>query len=68
MHLFPHRQEDGTYIASKTKNESDYVRVRTLAELIEYHKNGYSIRMSNPQDPRRGPSLIISDSIEVVDQ
>jgi hypothetical protein len=62
--LTPHLHDDGTYVASMTKFEKDYVRVKTLAELCDLLKRGYRIRMSNQaSEKHRGPSLISAESL-----
>ena len=58
--LRPHRHEDGSYVASKTRFEKDYVRVRRESELSALVRQGYKVRMSNPNcEAHRAPSLVI---------
>jgi hypothetical protein len=58
--LYPHLHEDGFYVASRTRFEKDYIRVRTLPELVQLARQGYKIRMSNRTHPNhRAPSLVI---------
>ena len=65
VELTPHKHEDGKYVASLTRFESDYVRVETLRELKILADNGFSIRMSNPDSKNhRSPSLISPGSVE----
>lgn len=61
--LYPHRHEDGTYVASRTRFEVDYIRVEMLDQLEALVGLGYSARMSNPEIPQ-APSLISAKSIE----
>jgi len=63
--LYPHRHEDGMYVASRTRFEVDYVRVETLDQLEALVGLGYSARMSNPEIPQ-APSLISPRSIELI--
>ncbi|MCB9845502.1 MAG: hypothetical protein H6811_05920 [Phycisphaeraceae bacterium] len=68
IHLWPHRHDDGQYVASPTKFESDYIRVPTIDGLIVHYRQGLKIRMSNPNErPRSGPSLIDPQNLEIVD-
>jgi hypothetical protein len=55
--LRPHQFKDGSYVASPTRFERDYIRVFTLEELCALARKGYKVRMSNPDNPR-GPSLV----------
>lgn len=65
--LQPHRYADGTYVASKTRFERDYLHVHNLGQLIELWQQGYKIRMSAPRsEHHRSPSLISPASIELV--
>lgn len=48
---------------SKTRYEKDYVRVAREADLLVWLENGYSLRMSNPAEGVRAPSLIEPGSI-----
>jgi hypothetical protein len=64
--LTPHRHEDGKYVASMTRFQVDYVRVETVRELRILAKQGFSIRMSNPDsENHRSPSLIAPASLGV---
>jgi hypothetical protein len=64
--LTPHVHNDGRYVASKTRFEKDYVRVESLREVRILATHGFSIRMSNQQNPNhRAPSLIASGSLEI---
>lgn len=64
--LQPHRYADGTYVASKTRFERDYLRVGSLEQLIGLWQQGYKIRMSAPQSAHhRSPSLITPTAIEL---
>lgn len=63
--LYPHVHADGCYVVSPSRFEKDYVRVRSIDEVKEYLSRGYSLRMSNDDDPNhRSPSLISPDSIK----
>ena len=65
--LQPHRYADGTYVASQTRFQRDYLRVGSLDRLIELWQQGYKIRMSAPQsEHHRSPSLIAATAIELV--
>ena len=57
--LSPHLQND-TYIVSVTRYEKDYIRVRSVDEIIPYLQKGFSLRMSAP---KLAPSLINPKSI-----
>jgi hypothetical protein len=64
--LMPHRYADGCYVASQSRFEQDYVRVDTIEKLIDLWKQGYKIRMSDPESKHhRSPSLIASGAIEL---
>ena len=56
----PHRQNDGTYVVSKTRFAKDYVYVHTADEIIEHIKQGFSLRMSTGDV---APSLICAKRI-----
>ena len=58
--LKPHVHEDECYVASKSRFERDYIRVRSLRELEILARNGFSIRMSDGQS---SPSLISPASL-----
>lgn len=61
--LFPHRHEDGTYVVSKTRFEEDYVRLMREDEILHWLEKGYGLRMSNPAQGIKAPSLISLESI-----
>ena len=64
--LYPHRYEDGHYVASRTRYKEDQIEVATEGELVDYLQRGYSIRMSNPESRyHRAPSLIRPEKIEI---
>jgi hypothetical protein len=65
--LYPHKHEDGRYVASITRFKKDYIRVDTIEELIPYVKKGFCVRMSK-QRSHRAPSLISPESIEIVER
>lgn len=56
----PHRQNDGTYVVSKTRFAKDYVFVHTADEIIEHVKQGFSVRMSTGTV---APSLICAKRV-----
>lgn len=63
--LFPHLHGDGCYVVSPSRFEKDYIRVRSIEEAKEHLRRGYSLRMSNPENPNhRAPSLIASASVK----
>lgn len=63
--LLPHQYADGSYVASQSRYERDYIRVTTIDELIELWKQGYKVRMSAPNSEyHRSPSLIAAGAIE----
>ena len=59
--LAPHKHKDGTYVASRTRFERDYLRVDSLDALVEHWRAGYGIRMST--GPGGVPSLVSAASI-----
>lgn len=65
--LQPHRYADGSYVASKSRYERDYIRVTTIEALIDLWKQGYKIRMSPPDsEHHRLASLIVPGAIELI--
>jgi len=67
--LTPHKFSDGSYVASKTRFESDYVRAYSINELIDLKDKGYGIRMSNKDSKKhKSPSLIAARFIEQVSE
>ncbi|HEU5400152.1 MAG TPA: hypothetical protein VFU86_02275 [Terriglobales bacterium] len=66
--LYPHRYDDGHYIASHTRYKEDQIEVGSEQELIDYLQRGYSIRMSSPTSRyHHAPSLIRPDEIEIIE-
>jgi hypothetical protein len=61
----PHLHRDGMYVVSKTRFESDYIRVATLREVATHIADGYSVRMSNLEEGVTASSLISSGAIVV---
>jgi hypothetical protein len=62
--LSPHKHDDGSYVASKTRFERDYIRVESLTKLVALAKAGYKVRMSARDSKKhRAPSLISPRSI-----
>jgi hypothetical protein len=64
--LYPHKHADGTYVATTSKFEVDYVRVDTLEELRALINAGYGARMSNPDIPQPA-SYITRNHIDLTD-
>jgi len=62
-YIFPHKYNDGAYVASSSKYDVDYIRV-DIDELEALVKVGYGTRMSSP-DILQPPSHIESKSIEI---
>lgn len=60
--LFPHKHEDGKYVATTSRYEDDYVRVDTLEELAVLVKAGFGARMSNAETGN-APSFIVNRNI-----
>lgn len=63
--LTPHKFKDGHYVVSKTRYKSNQINVSSLNEVYEFLKQGYGVRMGNAEH-KISPSLIISDSIQVI--
>ncbi len=64
--LYPHKFRDGNYVVSKSRFQSDYIRLANIGEVKQYIERGYSLRMSNPSSAKhRAPSLISPSSIEL---
>ncbi len=64
--LFPHKHQDGTYVASSSRFEVDYIHVNHEEELEALVRTGLAARMSNPDIPQ-APSLIVSKNIIIED-
>ncbi|WP_155996744.1 hypothetical protein [Thioalkalivibrio sp. ALMg11] len=64
--IYPHRHKDGTYVASPSRFEVDYVHVDTVEELEALVRSGLGTRMSSP-DINQAASLITADNIEFTD-
>lgn len=64
--LYPHKHEDGKYVATTSRFEDDYIRVDTLEELEVLVRAGYGARMSNAKIGN-APSFIVSRNISVED-
>jgi hypothetical protein len=60
--LTPHKHKDGTYVASPTRFERDYIRVLSIEALIVHIERGLKIRMSAPGF---APSLIAPASLKI---
>ena len=66
--LTPHVYAGNYFVVSKTRFESDYVRVPDESQLLSYVQQGYSVRMSNPNVANhRSPSLVAPSSIAVAE-
>ena len=63
--LMPHIYKDGMYVVSKTRFECDYIRVPSLDAVATHIADGYSVRMSNPEEGVVAPSLIRHADISV---
>ncbi len=61
-HLLPHLHRDGFYVASTSRFEKDYVKVKTLEELEALIRAGYGARLKAP-DSLNAPSIIVSANI-----
>jgi hypothetical protein len=62
--LIPHIHADGCYVVSTSRYEKDYVRLQLVEDVKEHLRRGYSLRMSNPEQPNhKAPSLITSASV-----
>lgn len=64
--LYPHKFRDGNYVVSKSRFQSDYIRLTNIDEVQQHIERGYSLRMSNPNSEKhKAPSLISPSSIEL---
>jgi hypothetical protein len=61
--IYPHKHKNGTYVASPSRFEVDYVHVNTEDELEALVRSGLSARMSSPFI-EQAASLIKSENIE----
>ncbi len=64
--LYPHKHKDGTYVASPSRFEVDYVYVDTEEELEALVRSGLGARMSSP-GIKQAASLITANNIEFTD-
>ena len=64
--IYSHKHKDGTYVASPSRFEVDYVHVETEDELEALVRSGLGARMSSP-DIKQAASLITADNIEFTD-
>ena len=60
--LLPHLHQDGFYVASISRFEKDYIKVKTLEELEALIRSGYGARLKAP-DSKNAPSIIIPENI-----
>jgi hypothetical protein len=60
--LLPHRFEDDRYHVSLTRQGPE-IPLANPRDIVDYLANGYSLRMSSPEQNRR-PSLISPKSIQ----
>jgi hypothetical protein len=66
--LRPHRYADGSYVASRSRYERNYIRVSSLSELIQLWQQGFKVRMSATlEDKRLTPTLIAAEAIELIE-
>lgn len=63
MVMKPFMDESGMYVASMDRYAINYVHVSSIHELLILIRNGFSIRMENPNVS--GPSLICPDSLTI---
>ncbi|MBX8517771.1 hypothetical protein K5D69_24130 [Pseudomonas cichorii] len=61
--LYPHLHQDGYYVASTSRFEKDYIKVKTLDELEALVRSGYGARLK-ATDSNNAPSIITSSSIK----
>ncbi|GGB55111.1 hypothetical protein [Shewanella inventionis] len=64
--IYPHKHNDGRYVASPSRFEVDYVHVDTEEELEALVRSGLGARMSSP-DIKQAASLITADNIKFTD-
>lgn len=64
--IYPHRHKDGSYVASLSRFEDDYIFVDTEGELEALVRSGLGARMSSP-NIKQAPSLITADNIKFSD-
>ncbi|MBO1519549.1 hypothetical protein [Oceanisphaera pacifica] len=64
--IYPHKHKDGTYVASPSRFEVDYVYVDTEDELEALVRSGLGARMSSP-DIKQAASLISANNIALTD-
>jgi hypothetical protein len=61
--LYPHLHQGGYYVASTSKFEKDYIKVKTLDELEALVRSGYGARLK-ATDSNNAPSIVKSTSIK----
>lgn len=64
--IYPHKHKDGTYVASPSRFEVDYIHVNSEEELEALVRSGLGARMSSPEI-KQAASLITSENIEFAD-
>ncbi|MES9831143.1 MAG: hypothetical protein ABW139_02780 [Candidatus Thiodiazotropha sp. DIVDIV] len=64
--IYPHKHKDGTFVASPSRFDVDYIHVETEEELEALVRSGLGARMSSPEI-KQAASLIISEQIEFTD-
>ncbi|MGM0834042.1 MAG: hypothetical protein ACQEUK_14620 [Pseudomonadota bacterium] len=64
--IYPHKHKDGTFVASPSRFEVDYIHVETEEELEALVRSGLGARMSSPEI-KQAASLITSEKIEFTD-
>lgn len=66
--LYPHKHNNGKYVASMSRFKKDYIYVDTLRELSILAKYGFSIRMSNKNTQNHNSPSLISPSSLIYDR
>lgn len=65
--LLPHLHKGGYYVASTSRFEKDYIKVKNLEELTALVRAGYGARLK-AHDSKNAPSIIIPASINFDDE
>jgi hypothetical protein len=64
--LRTHTYPDGSFVASRSRFEDDYVRVKDMGQLIQLWQQGFKVRMSATLAGKYlEPRLIAAESIEL---
>lgn len=64
--IYPHKHKDGTFVASTSRFEADYIHVETEDELEALVRSGLGARMSSPEI-NQAASFISSEKIKFTD-